>query len=65
MTDHVIPVEAVEAAAKGLALQAWGDWAYVPDELRLLFLRDAQIALEAAAAHMELADQCCCGDCGL
>jgi len=45
----VIPDAAVEAAAEGLALQAWGDWAYVPDALRRLFLRDARLALEAAA----------------
>jgi len=35
-----------------LAVQAWGDWEYVPDELRKLFLHDARAALEAAAPHM-------------
>lgn len=47
-----IPNEAIEAAAHGLAVQAWGEWEYVPDELRRLFLRDARIALKAAAPHL-------------
>jgi hypothetical protein len=41
--------EAVEAAARALAVQAWGQWEYVPNELRRAFLRDAKITLEAAA----------------
>jgi len=48
----VIPDEAVEAAARDLAVVAWGQWEYVPNELRSRFLRDARICLEAAAPHL-------------
>ncbi len=48
----MIPAEAVDVAARGLATSAWGDWAHVPNALRPLFLRDARIALEAAAPYM-------------
>ena len=48
----VISDEAVEAAARALAVQAWRDWEYVPDGLRRAFLRDAKITLEAAAPYM-------------
>ena len=48
----MIPAEAVEAAAKALAIQAWGQWEYVPNELRKAFIRDAKITLEAAAPYM-------------
>ena len=44
-----VPDEAVEAAAKALAIVAWGEWEYVPTELRGRMKRDARLALEAAA----------------
>lgn len=49
----MIPAAAVEAAARGLAAQGWGGWDAVPNELRRAFLRDAHIALEAAAPYMQ------------
>lgn len=52
VTKQVIPAEAIEAAAKALAIQAWGQWEYVPNELRKAFIRDAKITLEAAAPYM-------------
>lgn len=48
----MIPEAAVEAAAAGMATQAWEEWDRVPDAARRLFMRDARIALEAAAPHM-------------
>jgi len=47
-----ISEEAVEAAARAMAMHGWGAWEFVPDEMRTLFLRDARIALEAAAPHL-------------
>lgn len=44
-----VPDEAVEAAAKVLAVQAWGEWEYVPTELRRRFIRDAQTIIDTAA----------------
>jgi len=44
-----VPDEAVEAAAKALAIVAWGEWEYVPTALRGRMRRDARITLEAAA----------------
>ena len=51
----MIPAEAVEAAAERLAGARHGLWELTPEPKRRLYLRDARLALEAAAPYM-LAD---------
>lgn len=48
----MIPEEAFEAAAKRMAGAAYGLWELVPEPKQRLFLRDATLALEAAAPHL-------------
>ena len=54
MTNQVIPVEAVEAAAKAMlaAGNHVGGWDALPVFMQDNYLRDARAALEAAAPHM-------------
>jgi hypothetical protein len=48
----MIPVEAVEAAARKLGGARYGIWELVPEAERRLYLRDAKLALEAAAPYL-------------
>jgi hypothetical protein len=67
----MIPAEAVEAAAKGLATHKWptaiGVWESFGQGMKDDFRDQARAALEAAAPYMQADndDSCCCGTCGL
>lgn len=53
----MIPEAAVEAAAAAMTIVAYDSWGDVPEHLQRLFIRDARIALEAAAPHIAAHDE--------
>lgn len=62
----MIPVEAVEAAAKAAAKdEDASNWHDESEYYRNGWRNRMQVGLEAAAPYMQGDDSCCCGTCGL